>query len=73
MDRNALDNLAWACMWCNTHPEERIPDAECHGAIGWDYEGLSAEEIEEITDVDFEMFPDHEAPWATAMWRDTFG
>ena len=72
-----MDNLAWACMWCNTHPEERIPDAECHGAIGWDYEGLSAEEIEEMIaqeeDAGFEMFPDHEAPWATAMWRDSFG
>jgi hypothetical protein len=72
----SLDNLAWACMWCNTHPEERIPDAECHGAIGWDYDGLSADEIEGMIaqeDADFEMLPDHEAPWATAMWRDTFG
>ena len=30
---NALDNLSWACNWCNTWPEERIWGATDHGAI----------------------------------------
>jgi hypothetical protein len=30
---HTFTNLAWACMWCNTYPAERIPNAKCHGAI----------------------------------------
>lgn len=28
---NEVANLAWACMWCNTHPGERIAFSEDYG------------------------------------------
>lgn len=28
---NDLSNLAWACLWCNTWPQERRPQAPDHG------------------------------------------
>ena len=28
---NDLSNLAWACLWCNTWPSERRPQAPDHG------------------------------------------
>jgi hypothetical protein len=28
---NRADNLAWACLWCNVHPEARNPGATDHG------------------------------------------
>lgn len=28
---NEITNLAWACMWCNTHPGERIAFSEDYG------------------------------------------
>ena len=31
--RNALDNLAWACLHCNTCGTDRFPGATNHGAI----------------------------------------
>ena len=30
---NALDNLAWACLWCNVHPSARIAGATDHGGF----------------------------------------
>jgi hypothetical protein len=30
---NNLANLDWACLWCNTWPEERVPRAPDHGGI----------------------------------------
>lgn len=31
------------------------------------------DEAELTGDIDGELFPDHECPWDTAMWRDAFG
>lgn len=28
---NTVDNLVWACLWCNTWPDERVPGAIDHG------------------------------------------
>ena len=28
-----LDNLGWACLWCNTWPSERVPGSTDRGAI----------------------------------------
>jgi hypothetical protein len=30
---NARDNLSWACLWCNTWPQERRPGATDYGGI----------------------------------------
>jgi hypothetical protein len=30
---NALSNLGWVCLWCNTWPSERRPGAADHGGI----------------------------------------
>lgn len=30
---NTLDNLGWACLWCNTWPSERVPGSTDRGAI----------------------------------------
>ncbi len=30
---NNFDNLAWACLWCNTWPTERRPGAKDHGGL----------------------------------------
>jgi hypothetical protein len=30
---NSIDNFAWACLWCNTWPAQRIKGATDHGAI----------------------------------------
>lgn len=30
---NTLENLGWACLWCNTWTSERIPGAADRGAI----------------------------------------
>lgn len=30
---NERDNLAWACLWCNTWPKERHPFAPDHGGL----------------------------------------
>jgi hypothetical protein len=86
---NELSNLAWACLWCNTWPEERRCGAADHGGFYPDepaqapppqspYNGERKQwVVETLEDEDFdddsELLPDHEAPWATAMWRDTFG
>jgi|SRR5580704_31243 hypothetical protein len=86
---NELSNLAWACLWCNTRPEERRRGATDHGGFYPDEPAAApsppspfnnerkqrvAETLEdEDFDDDSELLPDHEAPLATAMWRDTFG
>jgi hypothetical protein len=31
--RNALENLAWSCLWCNTWQSERRPRATDHGGL----------------------------------------
>jgi hypothetical protein len=30
---NAAGNMRWACLWCNTWPNQRIPGATDHGGI----------------------------------------
>lgn len=31
--KNALSNLGWACLWCNVHPDQRVPFAADHGGF----------------------------------------
>jgi HNH endonuclease len=42
---NSIDNLAWACLWCNTWPAERIWNATDHGAT------LPDDMVTDISDV----------------------
>lgn len=30
---NHPSNLGWACLWCNVHPDQRIPFAHDHGGF----------------------------------------
>ncbi len=32
-DHNVAENLAWACLWCNVHPDQRIWQTPDHGGI----------------------------------------
>ena len=72
---NDLSNLAWACLWCNTWPAERRPNAPDHGGFYPDESDTGAREAthakapvhtrkrEDDDNSDFEMYPDHECPW----------
>jgi len=51
-------------LWNRMTPEERLQFDGPEDFADW----LSDQE-----DVGFELLPDHECPWDTAMWRDTFG
>lgn len=30
---NHLSNLGWSCLWCNVHPDQRVPFAPDHGGF----------------------------------------
>jgi hypothetical protein len=52
-------------------PSRAIMDYGPYADMYWEWERRRPEGRDEAEA--FEMLPDHELPWDTAMWRDTFG